>query len=115
LHQDPDYIQKLNDYLSSLTREVRDNIINNQAKYKTRYDSNRRNPSYEIGDLLLVKNIGSRYKFDIRFEGPFRIIHQQGPKTFVVEHVNKLTLRRQVTTDVIIPLYQRQPSRGLGS
>ncbi|CAF1281848.1 unnamed protein product [Didymodactylos carnosus] len=97
--QDPDYTKKLDEYLSSLTQEARNNIANNQARYKIRYDSNRQNPSYRIGDLVLIKSLGMRYKFDVRYEGPFRIIQQNGQKTFVVEHVKKNTLRRQVTVD----------------
>ncbi len=48
-----------------------------------------------------------RNKFDIRYEGPFRIIKQLGSKTFIVQHVKKTTLTKQVTMDVIVPLIER--------
>jgi hypothetical protein len=43
-------------------------------KHKSRYDSNRSNPLCQVGDLALIKNIGVRHKFDIRYDEPHRII-----------------------------------------
>ena len=36
-----------------------------------------------------------------------RLFKQLGSKTFIVQHVKKITLTRQVTTDFIIPLVER--------
>ncbi|CAF1107379.1 unnamed protein product [Didymodactylos carnosus] len=107
LSQEPEHLIKLKTYLSSLTGQATNNIIKNQSKYKQRYDLNRSNPSYKIDDLVLVKTLNTRHKFDIRHEGPFRIIQQLASKTFIVEHTKKTTLRRQVTVDVIIRLFER--------
>ena len=63
--------------------------------------------TFNINDLVLVKTLNSRSKFDTRYEGPFRIIKQVTPKTFVVQHVKKSTLYRQVTSDVLLPICQR--------
>ncbi|CAF1076963.1 unnamed protein product [Didymodactylos carnosus] len=108
LSQDPEYLSKLNSFLSSSTAQARQNIIKNQQQYKKRYDINRSNPKYAINDLVLVKTLNPRHKFDIRYEGPFRIIQQLASKTFIVEHVKKLPLRQQVTVDVLIPLFERR-------
>jgi hypothetical protein len=105
--QDPEHCQKIKIYLEKLTEEARKNILKNQRQYKTRYDSHRQDLSLKINDLVLVKTRNARNKFDIRYEGPFKIIKQLGIKTFIVQHVKKLTLTRQVTTDVIIPLVER--------
>ena len=107
LTQDPEHSQKLKDYLGKLTEEARKNIIKNQQQYKTRYDLNRKDLSLKINDLVLVKTRNIRNKFDIRHEGPFKIIKQLGSKTFIVQHVKKLTLIKQVTMDVMIPLVER--------
>ena len=61
----------------------------------------------KLNDLVLVKTRNIRNKFDERYEGPFRIIKQQGIKTFIVQHVKKETLTKQVTMDVIVPLVER--------
>ena len=87
--------------------EARLNILKSQQKYKTRYDLNRRHLLLKMGDLVLVKTRNVRNKFDIRYEGPFRIVKQVGNKTFIVQHVKKSTLSKQVTMDIIIPLVER--------
>jgi len=107
LSHDPEYLNKLKNYLSSLNGMARKNIITTQDKYKQRYDSNRIDPSYKIGDLVLVKALNLRHKFDLRYEGPFRIIKELTPKTYIVQHIKKLTLTRQVTTDVLLPIFER--------
>ena len=104
---DPEHSRKLNQYLSSLNDQAKQNITSNQERYKQRYDTNRSNPSYQINDLVLVKTLNTRHKFDIRYEGPFEIIKEITPKTFIIQHIRKPTLSRQVTTDVLLPIFQR--------
>ncbi|CAF4790407.1 unnamed protein product, partial [Rotaria sp. Silwood2] len=102
-----EHAKKLNQFLSNINEQAKINIIKNQARYKQRHDTNRSDPSYNIGDLVLVKSLNTRYKFDIRYEGPFRIIKQLTQKTFIIQHVKKPTLHRQVTTDVLLPIFER--------
>jgi hypothetical protein len=108
LTHDPTYANQLETYLSSMTELVKQNISNNQRRYKQHYDTNRSDPSYNIGELVLIKTLSQRSKFDSRFEGPFRITRKLGPKTFVVQHTKKLTLHRQVTVDVMLPIFERK-------
>ena len=105
--QDSEHGKKINDYLEKLTNEARVNILKSQRQYKTRYDLNRQDSSLKINDLVLIKTMNRRNTFDVRYEGPFKVIKQIGRKTFIVQHVKKLTLSRQVTTDVMIPLVER--------
>ncbi|CAF0983293.1 unnamed protein product [Didymodactylos carnosus] len=107
LSKDPQHVQKLNQYLSTITEGAKRNIIQQQQKYKQRYDTHRSDPKHKVGNLVLVKTISSRNKFDIRHEGPFQIVQQIGRKTFIVQHVKKLTLIKQITTDSIVPLFER--------
>ena len=107
LTQDSEHGRKLKDYLEKLTGEARKNILKSQQQYKTRYDLHRQELTLKINDLILVKTRNARNKFDIRYEGPFRIIKQLGSKTFIVQHVKKTTLTKQVTMDVIVPLVER--------
>lgn len=104
---DPEHVNKLNDFLSKLNEQAKNTILKNQEKYKHHYDTNRSDPSYNVGDLILVRALNVRYKFDARYEGPFRIIKQLTTKTFIVQHVKKSTLVRQVTTDVLLPIFER--------
>lgn len=102
-----EHVNKLNQMLSKVNEQAKMVIIKNQEKYKQRYDKNRTDPTYNIGDLVLVKTPNIRYKFDIRYEGPFRIINRLTQKTYTVQHVKKTTLIRQVTTDVLRPIFER--------
>jgi hypothetical protein len=108
LTHDPTYLKQLETYLSSMAEHAKQNIIDNQRQYKQHYDTNRSDPSYNIGELVLIKTLNHRSKFDTRFEGPFRIIRKLGPKTFVVQHIKKSTLHRQVTVDVMLPIFERK-------
>ncbi|CAF4644584.1 unnamed protein product, partial [Rotaria sp. Silwood1] len=104
---DNEHVKKLNQFLTKLNEQARINIIKNQERYKQRYDTNRSDPSYNVGDLVLVKTLNIHSKFNVRYEGPFRIIQTITPKTFIVQHVKKPTLYRQVTTDVLLPIFER--------
>ena len=108
LTQDPEHVQKLNQYLSSLAEDAKKNILRQQRKYKERYDRHRIDPTYKVNDLVLIKTNSRRNKFDSRYEGPFRIVEQVGPKTFIAKHTRKPTFVRQVTKDVVIPLFERR-------
>ncbi|CAF4723800.1 unnamed protein product [Rotaria sp. Silwood2] len=106
LTQDSEHSQKIRIYLGKLVNEARNNIIKNQQQNKARYDLHRQDLLLKVNDLVLVKTRNVRNKFDIRYEGPFKIIKQLGPKTFIIQHVKKLTLTGQVTMDVIVPLVE---------
>ena len=107
LDQNPTHVERLKNYLSSVNQLAKQNIMNNQRRYKQRYDINRSDFSYKNGEIVLIKTLNPRSKFDLRYEGPFRITRQLGPKTFIVQHVKKLTLHRQVTSDVMMPIFER--------
>ena len=107
LDYDPEHTQKLNHYMTTLNEQAKRNISLNQQRYTQHYNKNRLDPTYNINDLVLVKTLNTRSKFDLRYEGPFRIIKQITPKTFIVQHIKKTTLHRQVTTDVLLPIFQR--------
>ena len=107
LPADPHYVEKLTARISSLSQTAHRNITTAQAASKSRYDMNRSNPSYQVNDLVLLRNLNRRYKFDVRFEGPYRVLRLTGPKTYVLQHVQLPTVVRTVTVDSIIPLFAR--------
>ena len=108
LEQDKEHVHKLKEHLTSLTHQAISNILKNQQQYKHRYDQHRSNPLYQLDDLVLIKTINARRKFDVRHEGPFRIIRKLTSKTYVVQHVKQSTIIKQVTVDSIIPLIERR-------
>ncbi|CAF1507051.1 unnamed protein product [Adineta ricciae] len=102
LTQDVEHGKKLQNYLEKLVDEARKNIQHAQQQYKIRYDQHRQELSLKINDLVLIKTRSTRNKFDIRYEGPFKITKQLGRKTFIVQHVKKTTSTKQVAMDVIV-------------
>ena len=107
LSYDSGHVKKLYQFLSKLNEQAKINIIKNQERYKQRYHLNHSDPPYNIGDLVLDKALNIRHKLDIRYEGPFRIIKIITPRTCIVQRVKKPTLHRQVTTDVLLPIFER--------
>ena len=107
LSYDSGHVKKLYQFLSKLNEQAKVNIIKNQERYKQRYDLSRSDPPYNIDDLVLDTALNIRYKLDIRYEGPFRIIKIITLKIFIVQRVKKPTLHRQVTTDVLLPIFER--------
>ena len=107
LTQDVEHGKKLQNYLEKLVDEARKNIQQAQKQYNSRYNQHRQELSLKINDLVLIKTRNMRSKFDVRYEGPFQVTKQLGRKTFIVQHVKKTTLTKQVTMDVIVPLVER--------
>ena len=81
-------------------------LINNNISLDL--TTNRSNPVYQINDIILVKTIHPRRKFDIRHEGPYRVIQRLGDKTYLVQHTHLHHYVRQVTVDSIISLIERK-------
>ena len=107
LTYDAMHTKRLEQYLSTMTSQAKQNITKSQHQYKQRYDKNRSDPSYSVGELVLVQTLKPRSKFGVRYEGPFNITQQLTPKTFIVQHIRKPTLHRQVTVDVMRPIFER--------
>ncbi|CAF3782340.1 unnamed protein product [Rotaria sp. Silwood1] len=61
------------------------NALHQNSLAKTRFDKNRPNPQYHIGELVLIKVMDKSSKLQEQFEGPYRIIEQKGPSIFVVK------------------------------
>ena len=109
LAQDSEHSQtiKIRMYLEKLISEVRNNIIRNQHRYKTRYGLHEQDLLLKMNDLVLEKTKEIRRIFYVRYECPFKIIKQLGSTTFAVQYCKKLTLTRQITMDVIVELIER--------
>jgi hypothetical protein len=86
------------------------NIQRQDTLTKIRYDKNRPDPQYNIMDLVLVRAVNKSSKLKEKYEGPYRIIAQKGPSTFIVkiedpddDHNPNFT--KQVTTSDMKPIF----------
>ena len=83
-----------------LTRKARNNILYYQTQWQRRYNRNRRDLFYHIGDLVYVQVHTGRSKLDARRFGPCTIIQTSGQQHYLVRnnlsgqadwcHVNQL-------------------------
>ena len=105
---DPHFSHTLRNHISNLTRIAHSNITGAQRQYKSRFDSHRSNPEYAVNDVVLVRTVHPRRKFDVRYEGPYMILQRLAEKTYRVQHVRLNDSPRQVTVDSIIPLVARR-------
>ncbi|CAF1442744.1 unnamed protein product [Rotaria sordida] len=79
------YYDKVKHSRELIINHVRLNIQRQNRSAKSRYDQNRPDPKYNIGDLVLVRAINRTSKFQEKYEGPYRVIAQKGPSTFIVK------------------------------
>ena len=107
LHMDPSRVRTLQQRLSTLTDIAKQNILDNQRLSQGRFNAHRSNPTYNIHDIVLIRNLQRRHKLDVRYEGPYRIVKYMSPKTYLVQHIRLHNLTRQVTVDSILPITDR--------
>jgi transposase InsO family protein len=74
-------------FIDHIKTAARHNNIQHQLAAKQRFDQNRSNPSYSIGQSVLVRNRQSlQNKFSPRFVGPYTIINRLHRKTYIVQN-----------------------------
>ena len=107
LQADPRYVSRLMEHVSSLSCTAHHNISKVQSSSTLRYDEHRWNPSCRVNDIVLIRNLHRRYKFDVRFETPYHVERRTAQKTYVVQHVHLHHVIHTVTIDSIAPLFVR--------
>ncbi|CAF4470768.1 unnamed protein product, partial [Didymodactylos carnosus] len=89
-----DYFYQLQKNLEIYHKIARENIIRNQQLSKQRYDRNRRDPHYKVGDLVLTRYYGIRNKLGEKYSKfPARIIEVQHPVYWVQQVETKAIAR----------------------
>ncbi|CAF1475073.1 unnamed protein product, partial [Rotaria sordida] len=97
-HTPNDYYAQLKKSLQIIHNNARNNITQQQSKYKTYYDKNRSEPSYNINDQVLTKIHSSRSKLDPRYSiTPKFIIKTQHPIYWVKDEITQIVGRVHVS------------------
>jgi predicted aspartyl protease len=99
-----DYWERANRFKSIALQSARNNIVRQQQISKDRYDRNRRQPTYNPGDLVWVKHSIGQSKLDTRFDGPFVIVDRLSDVKYLVEHT-ELGYRRYDHINNLISFY----------
>ncbi|CAF1437902.1 unnamed protein product [Adineta ricciae] len=106
-------LQRTNDYWYKLlkcmkfygeTSRQRTNIQQKQSKQ--RFDKNRKDPKYNIHDLVLWKIPGYRSKLTERYSGPFEIINKKHP-SYTIQDTQSLAIK-QVHISDLKAIYSRE-------
>jgi hypothetical protein len=82
LHSFYPYLKRTRHFL---TTKARENILHNQSRSQNRYNQNRRDISYHIGELVYVQIPTGRSKLDARRLGPYTIIDTSGTQHYLVK------------------------------
>ena len=69
--------------------EAKENLEQSQLKQKYYFDRNKKLRSFQIGDLILIKEMRVRYKFDDRFLGPYIVLKKLNDRNYVIKRPSK--------------------------
>jgi transposase InsO family protein len=100
-----DYWQKLVKCMHVYRESARQRTRLGQKQTKQRFDKNRKDPEYEVNELVLWRVPGHRGKFEERFSGPYTIINKQHPSYTIQD--NQLLTSKQVHISDLKPIHQR--------
>ena len=84
------YVGQLKEYLEAARQMVHTQILFHQQRSKQRYDNNRTNEVYTIGDFVYVKRHGFGYKLTQKYFGPYQIIQQLNESVYRIQNPNDL-------------------------
>ena len=115
-----DYVAHAVKYVKMARELAAEEIRKLQKKYKTYYDKNHFDRRYYENDLVLVRYFqpckkGLSKKFCAKYYGPFRILSQIGPVTYVFEPVGinvSKNLTHMAHVSHIEPFYSRETEEG---
>ncbi|CAF1310430.1 unnamed protein product [Adineta ricciae] len=92
-----EYLQKTRRILMNAARVA---IRRQQNTTRQRYNKNRKDASYDLGDLVFLKVCTSRQKLDERWTGPWQVIDKKGEQHYLIQldgeekttwaHINQL-------------------------
>ena len=99
-----DYLTYLAHHRQLVLQAARDNIRRNQGITKARYDKNRSNPNYQVGDLVLIRQHRPHGKTDPSYLGPYRVTKCISPLTYIVTN-DEDTREIQVHVSDIHPIF----------
>ena len=99
-----DYFEQLKKTLRLYHQTARNNIVHQRQLNKHRYDINRQDPHYNVGDKVLSRLFGLRGKLDAKFSSSIKIVVKDIHPVYIVEdEVTKVQSRIHVSD--LRPIY----------
>lgn len=87
-------------------RIARMNIQRNHLMSKQRYCHGRKHPVFSTGDLVWIRVLTHRSKFDSRFHGPFITLQRINDVKYISKHI-ELDYQQEEHVSNFIPFYDR--------
>ncbi|CAF3378177.1 unnamed protein product, partial [Rotaria sp. Silwood2] len=98
------YRKQMNIFLEHTLLAARNNNLYHQFKAKQRYDRNRSDPQYSIGQRVVIRNRNPNMnKFSSKFIGPYTIVKKINNKTYVVQNTDQ-NHETQITAQDLRPI-----------
>lgn len=87
-----DYAHEIREYLHYAWNLAREKLIQRKEKNKDYYDNKNKteNLDLKVGDLVLMKNMYRKTKFDQKYLGPYEVVELTGPNTVKLKNKNKI-------------------------
>ena len=84
------YVKQLVPKVQIMRKIAQENVEQSQVQYKTQYDKNAKEPSYEVGDRVWMSNPivpkGQSKKLVQKWTGPYFITAKRGPCNYNLSH-----------------------------
>ncbi|CAF1479320.1 unnamed protein product, partial [Adineta ricciae] len=80
-----DYYEQLKKNMKIIHRNARENMINKQKQYKSRYDTQRNDPHYSLNDRVLIRKHGLKSKLDAKYSITPQIIIREDHPVYIVQ------------------------------
>ncbi|CAF1428146.1 unnamed protein product [Didymodactylos carnosus] len=103
-----EYVKQLHQYISQANQMAQQNIEQQQQGAKSRYNQNKRNPSYDVVDYVCVARVGMRPKLASKNDGPYKITQKRGQLSYIVQDSRNLSDVKQVHVQRLRPYCQLQ-------
>jgi transposase InsO family protein len=84
------YLEQLEEYLRSATSTAIENIQHQQIQSKQRYNVNRSNEKYSVGDFVYMKRLGFIHKLSAKYTGPYQVIQVLNDCTYRIQNPENL-------------------------
>ncbi|CAF3952238.1 unnamed protein product [Rotaria sp. Silwood1] len=107
------YVKQLQEYLESAKQTAHTQILHSQRRSKQRYDANRTNNTYFIGDFVYVRRLGLHHKLAPKYDAPYQIIQQLNESTYRIQNPNDLYEIVNVHVNRLRSFYPRTNSTAL--
>jgi len=105
------WLERLVEHMNDIRQRAEANITKHQNKYKEIHDAHSRIRQFKIGDEVLIYVNVKDAKFDLNYEGPYRVVQtiDRGGVNYKVQHCDNPSDERTMHVDHMKAYQRRAP------